>query len=187
MRRTRPANERVSGSGATSHSRTTRNIACVQTTTTAAPPISQPRSRAQWYVAAHADTAIAPVTTPPHRSSESGPRTATFASSLPRPPIFQNSLQRCVLIGCSTNAPSDLILAQTLETTTGADPSTLTISNQPRGNEVLISTLKGRSLESLGIKCVLYCYESLHVLNTCQAWGPYVCHVQGTNRTCSIG
>ncbi|CDO72743.1 hypothetical protein BN946_scf184990.g26 [Trametes cinnabarina] len=44
------------------------------------------------------------------------------------------------------------LLAKILETAENADPSTVTISNQPRGNEVLISTLKGRNLQSLGFK-----------------------------------
>ncbi|KIK26619.1 hypothetical protein PISMIDRAFT_265078 [Pisolithus microcarpus 441] len=39
-----------------------------------------------------------------------------------------------------------------LETTQGADPSSVTISNQPRGNETPISRLKGRTLQSLGLK-----------------------------------
>ncbi|THH01499.1 hypothetical protein EW026_g1189 [Hermanssonia centrifuga] len=44
------------------------------------------------------------------------------------------------------------LVTKILETTTDADPETLTISDQPRGNEQLVSALKGRSLESLGIK-----------------------------------
>ncbi|KAF8078317.1 NPL4 family-domain-containing protein [Lyophyllum atratum] len=43
------------------------------------------------------------------------------------------------------------LLAKILETTTDADPSTFTISNQPRGNEAKISDLKGRSLQNLGL------------------------------------
>ncbi|GLB36468.1 putative NPL4 family, putative zinc binding region [Lyophyllum shimeji] len=43
------------------------------------------------------------------------------------------------------------LLAKILETTTDADPSTLTISNQPRGNEVRISELEGRTLQNLGL------------------------------------
>lgn len=39
-----------------------------------------------------------------------------------------------------------------LETTQGADPSSITISNQPRGNETPVSRLKGRTLQSLGLK-----------------------------------
>ncbi|EKM60763.1 uncharacterized protein PHACADRAFT_246881 [Phanerochaete carnosa HHB-10118-sp] len=44
------------------------------------------------------------------------------------------------------------LVSKILEIAQDADPNALTISNQPRGNEVLVSTLKGRSLESLGIK-----------------------------------
>ncbi|KAJ7169498.1 NPL4 family-domain-containing protein [Mycena filopes] len=43
------------------------------------------------------------------------------------------------------------LLAKILETAPDADPSTLTISNQPRGNEANFSTLTGRSLQSLGL------------------------------------
>ncbi|KAF8641129.1 hypothetical protein AX17_000771 [Amanita inopinata Kibby_2008] len=43
------------------------------------------------------------------------------------------------------------LLNKILETSPGADPSTVTISNQPRGNEVRILTLKGRTLQSLGL------------------------------------
>ncbi|EIW64969.1 polyubiquitin-tagged protein recognition complex Npl4 component [Trametes versicolor FP-101664 SS1] len=44
------------------------------------------------------------------------------------------------------------LLAKILETAPDADSSTITISNQPRGNEVLISTLSGQNLQSLGLK-----------------------------------
>ncbi|KAI0257339.1 polyubiquitin-tagged protein recognition complex Npl4 component [Lactifluus subvellereus] len=44
------------------------------------------------------------------------------------------------------------LVAKILETTENADPATLAISNQPRGNETLVSSLKGRSLKSLGIR-----------------------------------
>jgi hypothetical protein len=47
-----------------------------------------------------------------------------------------------------------LISCQILETTENADLATIAISNQPRGNEILVSTLSGRSLKSLGIRCV---------------------------------
>ncbi|KAJ6604270.1 NPL4 family-domain-containing protein [Mycena vulgaris] len=43
------------------------------------------------------------------------------------------------------------LLAKILETAPDADPSSLTISNQPRGNEAKFSSLKGRSLQSLGL------------------------------------
>ncbi|KAH7883805.1 NPL4 family-domain-containing protein [Phlebopus sp. FC_14] len=45
-----------------------------------------------------------------------------------------------------------LTFAQILQTTVNADPSTFTVSNQPRGNETPVSMLKGRSLKSLGLK-----------------------------------
>ncbi|KAF7339992.1 hypothetical protein MVEN_01916900 [Mycena venus] len=44
------------------------------------------------------------------------------------------------------------LLAKIVETAPDADPSSFTISNQPRGNEANFSSLKGRSLESLGLK-----------------------------------
>ncbi|KAI6153385.1 NPL4 family-domain-containing protein [Pisolithus tinctorius] len=44
------------------------------------------------------------------------------------------------------------LLNKILETTQDADPSSITISNQPRGNETPISRLKGRTLQSLGLK-----------------------------------
>ncbi|KIM67089.1 hypothetical protein SCLCIDRAFT_1210569 [Scleroderma citrinum Foug A] len=44
------------------------------------------------------------------------------------------------------------LLSKILETTLDADPSSITISNQPRGNETLVSRLKGRTLQSLGLK-----------------------------------
>ncbi|KAK7064546.1 nuclear protein localization protein 4 [Favolaschia claudopus] len=44
------------------------------------------------------------------------------------------------------------LLAKILDTAPNADVSTLTISNQPRGNEANLSSLKARSLESLGLK-----------------------------------
>lgn len=40
-----------------------------------------------------------------------------------------------------------------------AEPSTITISNQPRGNETNVGKLKGRNLQSLGLKYVLIAYE----------------------------
>ncbi|KAI0336196.1 polyubiquitin-tagged protein recognition complex Npl4 component [Cubamyces sp. BRFM 1775] len=44
------------------------------------------------------------------------------------------------------------LLSKVLETSPDADPSTVTISNQPRGNEVPVSTLEGRNLQALGLK-----------------------------------
>jgi hypothetical protein len=39
-----------------------------------------------------------------------------------------------------------------LDTTVDADPASLAISNQPRGNETLAPTLTGRNLKNLGLK-----------------------------------
>jgi len=49
---------------------------------------------------------------------------------------------------------SELIAAflQILGTTVDADPASLAISNQPRGNETLVSTLTGRDLKNLGLR-----------------------------------
>ncbi|TFK57582.1 polyubiquitin-tagged protein recognition complex Npl4 component [Heliocybe sulcata] len=44
------------------------------------------------------------------------------------------------------------LVEKILTTTTDADPASITISNQPRGNETDVSTLKGRSLQNLGLK-----------------------------------
>ena len=41
---------------------------------------------------------------------------------------------------------------QILGTTVDADPASLAISNQPRGNETLVSTLTGRDLKNLGLR-----------------------------------
>ncbi|KAI0067936.1 polyubiquitin-tagged protein recognition complex Npl4 component [Artomyces pyxidatus] len=50
------------------------------------------------------------------------------------------------------NADISELVAKVLETTVDADPETLAISNQPRGNETLVSTLKGRDLQTLGLR-----------------------------------
>ncbi|KAI0374534.1 polyubiquitin-tagged protein recognition complex Npl4 component [Pilatotrama ljubarskyi] len=44
------------------------------------------------------------------------------------------------------------LVSKIVETAPDADPSTITISNQPRGNEVLASTLAGRNMQALGLK-----------------------------------
>ncbi|KAF8213471.1 NPL4 family, putative zinc binding region-domain-containing protein [Mycena galopus ATCC 62051] len=49
----------------------------------------------------------------------------------------------------------------------GCNPSTLTISNQPRGNEAQFSSLKGRSLQSLGLKYIS-CWHILNASNIAQ-------------------
>ncbi len=48
------------------------------------------------------------------------------------------------------------LVFQILETAPDADVTTVTISNQPRGNEVLLTGLKGRTLKGLGLKWVFY-------------------------------
>ncbi|TFK30391.1 polyubiquitin-tagged protein recognition complex, Npl4 component [Coprinopsis marcescibilis] len=49
-----------------------------------------------------------------------------------------------------TSPVSDL-LAKILESSPEADPTTVTISNQPRGNEALVSSLRGRTIQNLGL------------------------------------
>ncbi|KAH9945623.1 polyubiquitin-tagged protein recognition complex Npl4 component [Amylocystis lapponica] len=44
------------------------------------------------------------------------------------------------------------LAAKIIDTAPEADPATLAISNRPRGNETLVSALKGRNLQALGIK-----------------------------------
>jgi nuclear protein localization family protein 4 len=41
-----------------------------------------------------------------------------------------------------------------MSTAPDADPLSITISNQPRGNEVNITRLKSRTLQNLGLKYV---------------------------------
>ncbi|PFH50757.1 hypothetical protein AMATHDRAFT_3612 [Amanita thiersii Skay4041] len=48
------------------------------------------------------------------------------------------------------NSDTNELLTRILETAPDADPSSITISNQPRGNEVKILSLKGRNLQRLG-------------------------------------
>ncbi|KAK0465250.1 NPL4 family-domain-containing protein [Desarmillaria tabescens] len=43
------------------------------------------------------------------------------------------------------------LLNKILETSSDADPQTITVSNQPRGNDVPILTLKGRTLKNIGL------------------------------------
>ncbi|KDQ54810.1 hypothetical protein JAAARDRAFT_160013 [Jaapia argillacea MUCL 33604] len=55
------------------------------------------------------------------------------------------------------------LAAKILETASDPDPSSLTISNQPRGNEIKVSTLKGRNLKNLGFNhgdLLFVAYES---------------------------
>ncbi|KAF9452572.1 polyubiquitin-tagged protein recognition complex, Npl4 component [Macrolepiota fuliginosa MF-IS2] len=50
--------------------------------------------------------------------------------------------------------PSDdvsVLLDKVLSTAADVDPSSITISNQPRGNEIKIEVLKGRTLQNLGL------------------------------------
>lgn len=49
------------------------------------------------------------------------------------------------------NSDISQLLAKILETSPDADPSSVTLSNQPRGNEAKASTLKGRTLKNLGL------------------------------------
>ncbi|KAF8922239.1 NPL4 family-domain-containing protein [Mucidula mucida] len=44
-----------------------------------------------------------------------------------------------------------VLLSKILEASPNADPTTMTISDQPRGNEVPIVSLKGRNLKSIGV------------------------------------
>ena len=75
-------------------------------------------------------------------------------------------------------------LSKILETTTDADASTLAISNQPRGNETLVSTLKGRNLANLGLKCapLLHITISSSDSSFClQSRGSCFCHIPATS------
>ncbi|KAG1801358.1 NPL4 family-domain-containing protein [Suillus plorans] len=51
-----------------------------------------------------------------------------------------------------STADISVLVNKILETTVDADPVSLTVSDQPRGNETLVSTLKGRNLQTLGLK-----------------------------------
>lgn len=51
----------------------------------------------------------------------------------------------------SPNGDVNELMTKILETANDVDPSTVTISNQPRGNEVKLITLAGRTLKSLGL------------------------------------
>ena len=50
------------------------------------------------------------------------------------------------------NGEITVVRPQILDTTVDADPASLAISNQPRGNETLVSSLTGRDLKSLGLR-----------------------------------
>lgn len=54
----------------------------------------------------------------------------------------------------SETIKSDIFASQILSTAINPDVSTMTISNQPRGNEVKISSLEGRTIRNLGLKYV---------------------------------
>lgn len=56
-------------------------------------------------------------------------------------------------------------VVQIVETTTDCDVSTLAISNQPRGNETPVSTLKGRNLQALGLSCVHPQYSRIYLIS----------------------
>ncbi|OAX44852.1 polyubiquitin-tagged protein recognition complex, Npl4 component [Rhizopogon vinicolor AM-OR11-026] len=49
-------------------------------------------------------------------------------------------------------ADISVLVNKILETTVDADPASITVSDKPRGNETLVSTLKGRNLQILGLK-----------------------------------
>ncbi|KAG1757330.1 NPL4 family-domain-containing protein [Suillus lakei] len=51
-----------------------------------------------------------------------------------------------------STADISVLVNKILETTVDADPASLAVSNQPRGNETLMSTLKGRNLQTLGLR-----------------------------------
>ncbi|KAH7104531.1 polyubiquitin-tagged protein recognition complex, Npl4 component [Auriculariales sp. MPI-PUGE-AT-0066] len=59
-----------------------------------------------------------------------------------------------------------VLTAKILETASNADPASIQVSNQPRGGETLLKTLKGRNLQQLGLKhgdLVFVSYKSLDV------------------------
>lgn len=69
--------------------------------------------------------------------------------------IFQSWSQKyashLLIVTCDVNED---ILVKIRESSPDADPSTITLSSQPRGGEYPVSKLKGRNLQSLGLKCV---------------------------------
>jgi hypothetical protein len=82
------------------------------------------------------------------------PAMATFVLNYSRRRTYQSSYRKCVTPESSTECVQDLSRTyfKIIETSPDADQSTLTISNQPRGNEVQMSSLKGRNIQSLGFK-----------------------------------
>ncbi|KDR84851.1 hypothetical protein GALMADRAFT_233283 [Galerina marginata CBS 339.88] len=67
------------------------------------------------------------------------------------------------------------LLAKIVETSTDPDISSVTISNQPRGNEVKISSLKGQTLKTLGLShgdLVFVSYQSKPESSTATAAEP---------------
>ncbi|OSX67954.1 hypothetical protein POSPLADRAFT_1030822 [Postia placenta MAD-698-R-SB12] len=77
--------------------------------------------------------------------------------SLPQPPRPVNMLIRIRSKDGNSRfefpptADISELAAKILETATNADPETLTISDRPRGNETLVSTLRGNNLQTLGL------------------------------------
>ena len=42
-----------------------------------------------------------------------------------------------------------------METAEGIDPNSIQLSQQPRGGEIYLHTLRGRNIQALGLKCVV--------------------------------
>ena len=47
------------------------------------------------------------------------------------------------------------VFVQIIENTENPDPTTITISNQPKGNEKRAADFVGQSLKKLGLRCVI--------------------------------
>lgn len=65
-----------------------------------------------------------------------------------------SSSTRWVEVVYSSNDSSHDDFKQVLESTSNADPATLTLSNQPRGGEMDANGLRGNTLADLGISWV---------------------------------
>jgi hypothetical protein len=114
-------------------------------------------------------------------SSESDRKTATFASSSCPTIVSRNFLRRCVSmfqqISPVVHPP---LPAQILETAPDADPSSVTISNQPSGIGTKVSTLKGRTLQNLGLRYVTLAFNMDMDISPCfQAWGYRIRGIHG--------
>ena len=94
----------------------------------------------------------------PRRLSESGPKMETSVSTCRQTQTSLSLLRRYAQLPDLTKfCTLTLLLQQVLETATDADPNSLTLSDQPRGNETPASTLTGRTLEQLGIQYANAC------------------------------